>query len=156
VAKVLRRNNGLPAGTRAVTYLKAADFATGDKADVPYGPDALKEQQLSKLAKVAKKAAEKAAKVAKTAAKKAMGGGCEEGGEGGGGSEKSGEEGNGGCEEGGHILYVQSFPPRVRRQEEMRFLQQQVQGCEQGQVRARAPEGLLQGLRHRLLPARAW
>jgi hypothetical protein len=43
------------ADTRDVTYLAAAAFAHEDKTDVPYRADALKEQQLYKLAKVAKK-----------------------------------------------------------------------------------------------------
>ena len=46
------------ADTRDVTSLEAADFATADKCDVPYGADALKEQQLYKLAKLAKAAAQ--------------------------------------------------------------------------------------------------
>jgi hypothetical protein len=58
------------ADTRDVTYLEAAAFLTGDKTDVPYGADALKEQQLYKLAKVAK-AAVKVAKSAVTAAAQA-------------------------------------------------------------------------------------
>jgi hypothetical protein len=42
--------------TRDVTYLEATAFATGNKTNVLYGADAVKEHQLNKLAKVAKKA----------------------------------------------------------------------------------------------------
>ena len=58
------------AAHRDVTYLEAAAFAHGDKTDVPYGADALKEQQLYKLAKVAKAAVE-VTKSAATAAAQA-------------------------------------------------------------------------------------
>jgi hypothetical protein len=53
VAKVLRRNNGVQrtAAARDVTYLEAADFATRDKTDVPYGADELNAQQEFKPAK---------------------------------------------------------------------------------------------------------
>jgi hypothetical protein len=59
------------ADTRDVTYLEAAAFLTEDKTDVPYGADALKEQQEYKLAKLAKKAAVEVAKAAAQAAQKA-------------------------------------------------------------------------------------
>jgi hypothetical protein len=59
------------ADTRDVTSLEAAAFATVDKSDVPYGADALKEQQLYKLYKLAKVAKKAAATAAAQAAKKA-------------------------------------------------------------------------------------